>query len=64
MNRPTTLRKNTIVALSTLCEAKRIQTPIIENKKADSIKKPIALTVVLDEGSEDINNRPENLMIF
>ena len=33
INRPTKFRKNTTVALSTVCEAKRIQTPMTENKK-------------------------------
>ena len=37
------LRKNTTVALSTLCEASRISTPIPANKNADKVSsdKPI-----------------------
>ena len=44
INRPTKFRKNTTVALSTVCEAKRIQTPMTENRKAEQVRKTIALT--------------------
>jgi len=40
---PVALRKNTMVGLSTVCEARRISTPMLANKKAetDSSNKPV-----------------------
>ena len=49
MNRPTAFLKKTMVGLSTVSDAKRIQTPIIENSKAEVIRQRSALATGLVE---------------
>jgi hypothetical protein len=49
INRPTAFLKKTMVGLSTVSDAKRIQTPIIENSKAEVIRQRSALATGLVE---------------